>query len=163
MHVSCPDCATVYEVPDARLKPGRRLRCAQCMTEWPPIPAIAAPPPPEIKPEPVAAPPPPPPPPPPRELEEAPDPSPPAPAARTAPALQAPAMVERPIRLVPPEHLEAPRRRLAALPLVLAWALTLTVVSAGGWSAYQYRSRVIQVWPPSERAYAALGLGSGGK
>jgi len=89
MHVSCPDCATVYEVPDARLKPGRRLRCAQCMTEWAPIPAIA--------------------PPPPRpEGEEAPNPAPAAPAARTAPALQAPAMVERPIRLIPPEPVEAP-------------------------------------------------------
>jgi hypothetical protein len=68
-------------------------------------------------------------------------------------------MVERPIRLIPPEHLEAPRRRqLAVVPLVLAWTITLSIVSAGGWSAYQYRTRVIQVWPPSERAYAALGL-----
>jgi hypothetical protein len=65
---------------------------------------------------------------------------------------------ERPIRLIPPEHAQAYQSRLAVVPLVVAWALTIALVGAGGWGAYEYRGKVIQAWPPSQRAYAALGL-----
>jgi predicted Zn finger-like uncharacterized protein len=169
MHVSCPNCAATYQVPDARLKPGRRLRCAQCSVEWTPVEVepfteallLAAV---EVQP---AAP----------QVERsqkatAPEAVPDSPAipltpaanttspepSRTAPALQSPAIVERPMRLVPPEHVSAMSRARASVPLLLAWVLTLIVLAASGWGAYQYRSVVMQFWPPSERAYAALGL-----
>jgi hypothetical protein len=67
-------------------------------------------------------------------------------------------MVERAVRLMPPEHPRMHPWRQSVLPLALAWALTVAVVTAGGWGAYQYKNRVIRAWPPSERAYAALGL-----
>src|SRR5690349_20822034 len=34
MHVACPACEARYEVPDALIGPGRRLRCARCAHEW---------------------------------------------------------------------------------------------------------------------------------
>ncbi len=49
-----------------------------------------------------------------------------------------------------------PARRRAAVSL--AWLLTFAVLGAAGWAAYTYRPDIVRIWPPSERAYLALGL-----
>ncbi len=59
MRVTCPNCQTEYEVPDAALTRARTLRCAKCMTKFqvpaldlaPPEPAAAEP---EAEPAPMA-------------------------------------------------------------------------------------------------------------
>lgn len=61
MRLVCPECAATYDVPEAALAAGRRLRCSSCATSWewsPPTPQAADrldPPPPE---PPTPAPPP---------------------------------------------------------------------------------------------------------
>jgi predicted Zn finger-like uncharacterized protein len=62
MKIACPTCAAVYEVPAARLNPGRYVRCARCNAVWKPEPMAesARPLPPKMpappEPEPAAAP-----------------------------------------------------------------------------------------------------------
>jgi predicted Zn finger-like uncharacterized protein len=51
MQIACPSCAAEYEVPAARMKPGRKARCSRCGTEWT-LPAAAEP---EPAPEPEVA------------------------------------------------------------------------------------------------------------
>ena len=34
MRLTCPACAASYEVPDARIGTGRRLRCSRCRHDW---------------------------------------------------------------------------------------------------------------------------------
>src|SRR4030081_2370464 len=36
MRIECPSCAAQYDVPAARLKPGKLVRCARCASEWVP-------------------------------------------------------------------------------------------------------------------------------
>ena len=40
----------------------------------------------------------------------------------------------------------------------LAWALSLALVALMLWSAINWRADIMRIWPPSTRAYAALGL-----
>ena len=40
----------------------------------------------------------------------------------------------------------------------LAWVGSLIVVAALAWGAVNWRADVMHAWPPSTRAYAALGL-----
>jgi predicted Zn finger-like uncharacterized protein len=37
MLILCPSCNANYEVPESRMRPGRRVRCAACGTEWMPV------------------------------------------------------------------------------------------------------------------------------
>lgn len=141
MRVQCPDCTIAYDVPDHLLVGHRVLRCARCGAEWTPGQPAA-------KPEeatPVQSPPP-------------------LPAALPPLAAPAPlpdqheAQLERePFsamqRLALP--VEPPRRT----PWVgLAWVGSLIVVAALAWGAVTWRADVMHAWPPSTRAYAALGL-----
>ncbi|MBY0332042.1 MAG: zinc-ribbon domain-containing protein, partial [Acetobacteraceae bacterium] len=34
MRVTCPACTAAYEVPDARIGAGRKLRCGRCGHDW---------------------------------------------------------------------------------------------------------------------------------
>ena len=34
MRLTCPACAVTYDVPDARIGAGRRVRCARCQHDW---------------------------------------------------------------------------------------------------------------------------------
>ena len=34
MRIACPSCDATYEVPDARLSPGKMVRCARCDNTW---------------------------------------------------------------------------------------------------------------------------------
>ena len=42
--------------------------------------------------------------------------------------------------------------------LLGAWILTGLILLTAGWIVVARRAEIVQVWPPSERLYAALGL-----
>ena len=46
----------------------------------------------------------------------------------------------------------------AARRVAIAWVLSIAVLGAAAWGAYARRGDVVRVWPPSERAYLALGI-----
>jgi len=74
--------------------------------------------------------------------DETPEPEPtPAPVAATAPVVSAPI---------------SPRK----LPVggLVAWAASLLLVGSLGWGAVHWRDNVMAKWPPSTRAYQAIGL-----
>jgi predicted Zn finger-like uncharacterized protein len=149
MLIQCPDCAAAFEVPERLLAdPSRPLRCSQCRTVFP-IPESAAP---KTKgwrdPEPIAPPPPaPPPPPPPAKAEESP--------AGKAPA---PDLPNEP--LVAPDSAPEPAKdKASSRSLRAAWAASILVLILGGVGAVAQRAEIMEVWPPSARLFAALGLG----
>ncbi len=148
MRIACPDCGAAYDVPPDRVPPGRGVRCAKCGTVWTPVATVDAEP--EIAPVPeraaVADPPPLPPP--------DPDPPPPAPTPLVALRPVAPPAPAPPPP--PPEPAAEPARGRAGV--MLAWLLTFAVLGGLGWLAVTRRAEVMQAWPPSERAYALLGL-----
>jgi len=134
MQIICPACAASYEVPMTLLKPGKAVRCARCAREWVPSPVV-----PEVVmgAQPQAA-----------------------PAAATA-AASAPELaseVMRPLRR-PPMARPLPARPNVALRA--AWVASVVVVLLLGWGAYAERTMIMQIWPPSVRLYAALGLSAG--
>jgi predicted Zn finger-like uncharacterized protein len=48
--------------------------------------------------------------------------------------------------------------RLQVSAVVAAWVLSLGVLGSLGWSAVHWRGDVMAAWPPSQRAYQAVGL-----
>lgn len=150
MLITCPNCATGYDVPDHMLVgPVTRLCCARCSLEWdepihvPPEPVVV-----ETRAEPAREPPPPLPPPP-----LPPPPPPPAPPPPLDPGLVLPEIRlsrQAPIRASP--YREPPR--LAAL--VAAWVLSLVVVGSLGWGVWHWRSDVMAMWPPSQRVLGPI-------
>ena len=124
MRIVCPACAAAYEVPDERVKPGRRTRCTRCETTWTPV---------DEPPESVAE-----------------------PADRSAAFLPGAPFESQPLdRLVgaaPPPV--APARS----GVWMGWLATVVVLAGLGWAGYNFRTTVMQNWPPSTRVYAALGL-----
>ncbi len=42
--------------------------------------------------------------------------------------------------------------------LLAAWVLSIAVLVLAGWAAVTWRDGIMRAWPPSERAYVALGL-----
>jgi predicted Zn finger-like uncharacterized protein len=79
-----------------------------------------------------------------------------APAA--APAPEFVAEVIRPPRRPPMPRPLPPRPNMAPR---IAWAASVAVVLLLGWGAYAERTMIMQIWPPSIRLYAALGLTAG--
>lgn len=129
MRIECPACATAYEVPPDRLAPGQVVRCARCGSDWTPLQ-------PET-PQPLALP-----------SEPGPIPQP-APIAEPEPEPSP----------EPEQFSSTPQTRTQdKWPLRLAWLLTLLILAVALASAYQARDRIMQAWPPSTRAYTALGL-----
>ena len=53
MQIACPACDARYQIPDERLAPGKRVKCARCGQSWAPIDAIPEPEPPPPPPEPL--------------------------------------------------------------------------------------------------------------
>jgi predicted Zn finger-like uncharacterized protein len=147
MHIVCPTCSASYEVPDQLMRAGRVVRCSRCNGEWTPVAPEALP-----EAEPVPAPP---------SMEPAPSFEPEAPP----PLPPEPAPAE-------PETIGVVRRsamdRLAAHPatarpsvaLRLAWAGSIAALILLAAVAFVWRSEIIALWPPSARAYSALGLHS---
>ncbi len=131
MRITCPNCHTEYDVSDEKLA-GRPVRCARCAVEWTPVPEAMSESP-GVAPPDIAAP-----------LME-----PPAPPPESAPEL--------PPIVVPPREapvVAAPPQRSA----VPAWIASLVVIVAAITASYIWRAEVMQAWPPSQRAYQALGL-----
>jgi len=148
MRVQCPDCTVAYDVPDHLLTGRRVLRCARCGAEWTPgepapkpvetaavRPALALP----ATPAPDSA----------AIAEPA--------AAPIAPDPHEGRIESQPFsameRLARP--VEPPRRTPWA---GLAWVGSLIVLATLAWGAVAWRADVMHAWPPSTRAYAALGL-----
>jgi predicted Zn finger-like uncharacterized protein len=141
MLITCPTCAAGYDVPDHLLEHHvQRLRCAHCATEW----DVAALAPPELPlaPPPVA----------PQVMVTPPSSAslPPPPSVDAGPAIT----LSRKAPILGRAKAEPPR--LAAL--AAAWVLSLVVVGSLGWGVYHWRSDVMTLWPPSQRAFGALGV-----
>ncbi len=171
MRIVCPSCSATYDVPETRLAPGLSVRCARCSADWAPLP-IAPPPAPEGVPEPVRCPAA-------RATEFSPTLFPPAPEFAGDPLLSSGPEAAEPIEApgaVPAanDHEEAPAgsverhgtvkilaaRKIPPSPVaaLIGWVLTLILLAALGWTAVSQRGRIMQAWPPSTRAYTAIGL-----
>jgi predicted Zn finger-like uncharacterized protein len=149
MRVQCPDCTIVYDVPEHLLVGRKALRCARCGAEWTPGEPAPAPV------ENVAA----------RPMQGLPATPPAGPASLIEPEAAPPIahgwheeQIERGAfsameRLARPVE---PQRRLPWAGM--AWVGTLVVLGALAWGAVAWRADVMHAWPPSTRAYAALGL-----
>jgi predicted Zn finger-like uncharacterized protein len=143
MHIVCPTCSASYEVPDQLMTAGRLVRCARCNGEWTPV-ALAEP----AEPEPH-------PPTPAMEAEVQP---PPLPIVESEPAEPlAIGAVRRSAMDRLAAHPASPRPSFA---LRLAWAGSIVVFILLIALAFAWRGKIITVWPPSARAYSALGLHS---
>lgn len=129
MRIVCPSCDAIYDVPLDRLAPGRGVRCAKCGTVWQPVPT-PDPDPPLLQPEPPAL------------------------AAAPLPELEFPQTTPPPPE--PPHPTPAPRRSPPAL--LAAWLVSVAILFAAGSASIAYRTPIMHAWPPSIRAYAALGL-----
>ncbi len=116
------------------LKPGQAVRCARCAREWVPSPAV-----PEgaMGAEPQTVP---------------------AAATAAAPVPEVAPEVMRPLRRPPMARPLPPRPNVA---LRGAWVVSVVAVLLLGWGAYAERTMIMQIWPPSIRLYAALGLTAG--
>jgi predicted Zn finger-like uncharacterized protein len=141
MQITCPACAATYEVPSTALKPGQLVRCARCAGEWAPLSAT-----PDAN---TAA----------QAAREPPSSPPAGPATDDATAENA--LTSTPGRAAPraPKSGQAAPRRGVALSL--AWAASVIAMLLLGWAGYAERSAIMQLWPPSVRLYAALGLAAG--
>lgn len=146
MRVQCPDCTIAYDVPDHLLVGRKALRCARCGAEWTPG---------ELASKPVEAIPARPPPP----LPATPPPKPTS-FAESAPV--APPPHEEQIEREPFSAMERLARPVEPPPrshwVGFAWVGSLVVLTALAWGAVAWRANVMHAWPPSTRAYAALGL-----
>lgn len=147
MRIACPACNATYQVPDDKLVAGRIVRCARCGTDWAPLEVISAS---GGDPEPEAA-----------ESQAAvsPDPEPtPEPAPEPAIELRKQAIEEDIPLPRPPVLPVAPPADRGSMVLAFAWIVSLAVVTAAVAGLYAGRERVMKTWPPSTRAYAAIGL-----
>ncbi len=136
MRITCPSCDATYDIPGP-IAAGRVVQCARCSTRWTPVPAaVVSPPavPPPAVPPPVAVP----------VIK---------PFSSELPALQ-PRTGASLAREPPPAFRPASHARVA----VMAWMLSLALLGAAAVATVVYREPIMQAWPPSQRAYAAIGL-----
>ncbi len=124
MQIVCPACQAQYDVPDARLAPGKRVKCARCGGSWTPIDALPEP---EAEPEPA--------------FEDAPEPEP------------EPARAETVFSAVPLITPEARDATASDRLLLVGWIATAFVVVAVLIAAGTLRMQIEQAWPPSQRLY----------
>lgn len=150
MILTCPQCATRYQIEDAKFPPGgRNVRCAKCGHQW-----FQAPPAPE--PEPTV------------EIPARPPPPPAvAPSAAVAPAIreaepEAPRVTHVPSPPVPPRSQAAPmpaRHAPGARTAVAAgWIALGTILLLIVWGGVRYRDAIASVWPRTSSLYAAMGM-----
>ena len=144
MRIACENCDAAYDVPDARLRPGLRLRCGRCATEWrytppgeaPQAAVPGAPPAQPLAPVPVAAPP------------DA--------AGDFVRAMHRPDPA--PMPFVSPSDRAWPSPRHGGALLVLAWVLSFALLGAALAGAVHWRAPIIAAWPPAGRVFAAIGI-----
>lgn len=72
-------------------------------------------------------------------------------AEADSPGVASPAPLPAPIE-------PAPARDGGRAPLVAAWCLSALVLAGLAWMLVVRRAEIMQAWPPSQRAYAAVGL-----
>jgi predicted Zn finger-like uncharacterized protein len=136
MRIACPACSAAYEVPDALLGKGRRLRCARCGHAW-----MATPPPADTT-EPSAAG---------------------SPPAGPAP-IEPPPPPPMPAVHRPPQVIDPPLPRLGDLParqasgplLWAAWIGSVLVLVGAAAVLWAYRAEVVAAWPPAARLFPTL-------
>ena len=152
MILTCPQCATRYQIEDAKFPPGgRNVRCAKCGHQW-----FQAPPAPDVESglaTPVAAVLPPTPAPPSKSTVAKPD----SEVPREAPVptpLPIPVQQEVvPSPATPTRRAPGEQTAVAAGWIGLAAILLLIV-----WGGVRYRDAIASVWPQTSTLYAALGM-----
>ena len=132
MLILCPSCGATYDVPNSRLRPGRKVRCAQCRTDWAPLdeeeadaPAASVLPEVEVRfgdEEPAAAP------------------------------------LVTPVVTAMDRLAAQTTARRGGAALRMTWAASLLLLVGGLVAAFVWRGEVMLMWPPSTRLYAMLGL-----
>jgi predicted Zn finger-like uncharacterized protein len=147
MRIACPACSAAYEVPDALVGKGRRLRCTRCGHAWmatpPPAelaPPMAPPPEPSLAPRPPAG------------LPQIEQPSP-VPMPRRAPQL-----IDPPL----PRLGDAPAREESRPLLWAAWIGSVLVLIGAAALLWAYRVEMVAAWPPAARLFLLLGVDLGG-
>jgi len=153
MILVCPNCAARYEVDGTQFPAGgRKVRCKKCGHAWHQAPeagqaeieeTIFNPPP---EPEPAAVPEP--------EIE--------ADAEEPQPSWRAPAVEEdaadEDFRLDEPDIAKPAKRGMGAALVMLGWAALVLVILVIGWSAANYRSQIVGIWPQSASLFSKLGM-----
>ncbi len=137
MRIACPTCDTAYEVPESALKPGRKVRCARCETQWAPPP---------VEPpwqQPTRA-----------ELERLYGPADDDDVSAEPPEAPAVSAMDR---------LSAydKRQQRGRKALAVAWVLTAVVLIGLLAAGVAGRRTVMAAWPPSMRLYGLIGLSGG--
>ena len=153
MSLVCPNCTARYEVDGTQFPAeGRKVRCKKCGHVWhqaaeagqAEIEETIFNPPPES--EPVVAPEP--------EIDEAEAPQP----SWRALEENAEDMADEDFRLDEPE-ISGPAKRGAGTALVmLGWVALVAVILVIGWSAANYRSQIVGIWPQSASLFSRLGM-----
>jgi predicted Zn finger-like uncharacterized protein len=147
MILTCPACATRYQVDEAKFPPdGRQVRCVKCGHSWhQPGPS------PEPEPEeaaPVA-------------------PSGPAAAPMAAPLPSEPESIVEPVHprvyaADPPQTQQAePGEQIGwgmRVALALGWAALIAMILLIGFAAVRYRQEIALLWPQSAGVYSNLGM-----
>ena len=84
------------------------------------------------------------------------------PAPATTPIVAPPrpphVKVLSPLQPIPVAAALRQRRPVERELLLGSWVLSIAVLLLLGWAAVTWREGIMRAWPPSERAYAALGL-----
>jgi predicted Zn finger-like uncharacterized protein len=138
MLILCPSCEASYDVPDERMRPGRKVRCAQCGAEWIPVP---------VPPE-----------------QEVPD----AVEGMTSPDSDEYAADDAdlgpppaPVATGMARLTMGPASGQGRAALRAAWIASVVLLVAAIGAGYALRDQFMQMWPPSARVYDALGLRPG--
>ncbi|HEY5338145.1 MAG TPA: DUF3426 domain-containing protein [Rhizomicrobium sp.] len=154
MILTCPECATRYEIDSANFPAaGRKVRCKKCSHVWfqPGEQGVAAPEPvieppqPEIS-EPVHVPEPEP------EVESEPEPV----RAWRGTVAESESFESEPVAAA-----RAPRPRKSALGSIavfFGWIALVGVILVIGWSAMTYHQEVATVWPQSSSLFKRMGM-----
>lgn len=149
MILTCPECATRYEVDGSKFPAdGRKVRCKKCGHVWHQAAETQDAERAEIE-EAVFNPPPPEAPPPEAPAEE--------PESQPEPQWRAPSEDDETIAPATP----ALAKRLPATGMLTAagWVGLVAVILVIGWSAASYRSQIVNAWPRSASLFSRLGMG----
>jgi len=150
MILVCPNCAARYEVDGTQFPAeGRKVRCKKCGHVWhqaaetdrAEIEETIFNPPPDAEPapEPVIE-------------DEAPQP------AWRAPAVEEEDQADEDFRLDEPEMATPAKRGAGTALVMLGWIALVAVILVIGWSAANYRSQIVGIWPQSASLFSKLGM-----
>jgi predicted Zn finger-like uncharacterized protein len=147
MILTCPTCASRYRIDETKLGPqGRTVRCAGCGESWR---AEAAPEPLQLTPDPFAI------------ASPAADPVAPDPAAPEVAPPAEPDLAETPAEELPKvfrQKAQAKRRTREAITAGLVWGGMAAGLALLLLAAVVFRVRVVELWPRTAGAYAAVRL-----